>query len=219
MKSGNVFLNKLFGAEILFCPKDLNVEQYAKKIIQEKEKENLKCYFIPVGGSNQIGELGYVECIKEIAEYDKNGSFTHIVLASGSGGTHSGSIVGKKYYNYQAKIIGISVKDNKLEQENKVYNLVQSACEFINCPVPNRDDVIVFDDYVGEGYGIPTDGMKKALKTMAQREAILLDPVYSGKAFDGLLDLINKSYFVKSDKILFIHTGGSFSLPAYEWAF
>ncbi len=219
MKSGNVFLNKLFGAEILFCPKDLNVDEYAKKIIQEKEKGNIKCYFIPVGGSNYIGELGYIECIREIAEYDKNKIFTHIILASGSGGTHSGSIVGKKYYDYKAKILGISVKDKKLNQENKVYNLVQSACKFISCPVPDRGDVIVFDDYVGEGYGVPTEGMKKALKIMAQREAILLDPVYSGKAFDGLLDLIRKNYFDKSDKILFIHTGGSFSLPAYEWAF
>ena len=78
---------------------------------------------------------------------------------------------------------------------------------------------MVFDDYVGEGYGVPTMGMRNALKLMATKEAILLDPVYSGKCFDGLLDLINKKYFKNTDNILFIHTGGSASLPAYEWAF
>ena len=87
------------------------------------------------------------------------------------------------------------------------------------CKSLDRKNVIVEDAYVGEGYAIPTEGMKKALKLMARKEAILLDPVYSGKAFDGLIDLVKKGYFKDSDKILFIHTGGSAAIPAYEWAF
>ena len=93
----------------------------------------------------------------------------------------------------------------------------------ITCLVVNNisfaDEVKVFDNYVGDGYGVPTKGMKEALKLMATKEAILLDPVYSGKAFDGLLDLVSKKYFKNTDKLLFIHTGGSVSLYAYEWAF
>ena len=219
MNSGNVFLNKLFGAEVILCPKNLDTEEFVKKIIQEQQNNGEIPYYIPVGGSNEIGELGYVECMNEIKNQKFNQNFTHIIVASGSGGTHSGCIVGKNIFYNNVKIIGISVKDNKLNQENKVFNLAKKCSEFIGCSMPKKEDVLVFDDYVGEGYGIPTMGMRNALKLMATKEAILLDPVYSGKCFDGLLDLINKKYFKNTDNILFIHTGGSASLPAYEWAF
>lgn len=219
MESGNVFLNKLFGAEVIFCPKNKNVEEHANEIIKQKIKKGEKPYYIPVGGSNEIGELGYVECIREIVQYKKRNYFSHIVLASGSGGTHSGSIVGKDYYKSNMKIIGISVKDKKIIQEEKVFKLALKASEYINSKKPIRKDVLVFDNYVGDGYGVPTQGMKEAIKLMATKEGILLDPVYSGKCFDGLLDLIQKKIFKNNDKILFIHTGGTISLHAYEWAF
>ncbi len=219
--SGNVFLDKLFGAEIIICPKDKVAEDYAREIIIKKRKEGEIPYYIPVGGSNEIGELGYVECIREIVEHQhKNKSnFTHIILPSGSGGTHSGSVVGKTYYQSDIKILGISVKDKKKKQEEKVFNLAKKACKYIKIQEPIKNDVLVFDDYVGEGYGIPTNGMKEAVKLLATKEAILLDPVYSGKGFHGLLDLIEKQYFKDKDSILFIHTGGAVSLHAYEWAF
>ena len=219
MNSGNVFLDKLFGAEVILCPKDRDVKEYADQIILERKQIGENPYFIPVGGSNEIGELGYIECIREIIENKDVNNFTHIVLATGSGGTHSGSIVGKTYYKSNINIIGISVKDKKLDQEKKVYNLAKKACAYIGCADSKREDVLVFDNYVGDGYGVPTNGMKEAVKLMATKEAILLDPVYSGKGFDGLLDLVNKKYFKDSDKILFIHTGGAASLHAYEWAF
>jgi len=219
MTSGNVFLDKLFGAEVILCPSNKDVKEYATEIMTERKNQGANPYYIPVGGSNHIGELGYVECMREIIEYDKDNLFTHIVLATGSGGTHSGSIVGKTYYESNIKIVGISVKDKKNDQEEKVFKLAQTACEYINCEQPKREDVFVFDNYVGGGYGVPTEGMKEAVKLMATKEAILLDPVYSGKGFDGLIDLVSKKYFKDTDKILFIHTGGAASLSAYEWAF
>ena len=219
MTSGNVFLDKLFGAEVILCPSNKDVKEYATEIMTERKNQGANPYYIPVGGSNHIGELGYVECMREIIEYDKDNLFTHIVLATGSGGTHSGSIVGKTYYKSNIKIVGISVKDKKHDQEEKVFKLAQLACEFINTEQPKREDVLVFDNYVGGGYGVPTEGMKKAVKLMATKEGILLDPVYSGKGFDGLQDLIAKKYFKNTDKLLFIHTGGAASLSAYEWAF
>ena len=218
-KSGNVFLNKLFGAEIIFCPIEENIENFANEIMKKRLVLGERPYFIPVGGSNEIGELGYVECMREILQDKKQYNFTHIVLASGSGGTHSGSVVGLTYYKSNINIIGISVKDKKLDQEEKVFKLAKNCCDYIQSNYPKREDIIVFDDYVGEGYGIPTEGMKAALKLMAKKEAILLDPVYSGKSFNGLIDLIKKKYFKDNDKILFIHTGGAVSLHAYEWAF
>jgi len=218
-KSGNVFLDKLFGAEIVVCPKNRDVKEYAEELMVKCKSNGEIPYFIPVGGSNEIGELGYIECMREISQESKNNKFTHVILASGSGGTHSGSIVGKIYYKYNINVIGISVKDKKIDQEHKVFNLAKKCCDYIKIPYPKRDEIIVFDNYVGQGYGVPTEGMKEAVKLMATKEAILLDPVYSGKSFNGLVDLINKKYFKDTDRLLFIHTGGAVSLHAYEWAF
>tara|TARA_Y100000590_G_scaffold446384_1_gene580034 strand:+ start:48 stop:1028 length:981 start_codon:yes stop_codon:yes gene_type:complete len=217
--SGNVFLDKIFGAEIITCPAEKDVTNFAQQIIKEKKNEGEIPYYIPVGGSNEIGELGYIECIREIIQDQKKDNFSHIIVASGSGGTHSGCIVGKTYYKKDINIIGISVKDNNKVQEEKVYDLAIKGCKYIKCPHPKREDVKVFDDYVGNGYGVPTEGMKEAVKLLAAKEAILLDPVYSGKSFDGLINLVKNKYFKDTDKILFIHTGGAVSLHAYEWAF
>ncbi len=98
MTSGNVFLEKLFGAEIIICPKDKDVKEHAEEIMNERKNKGANPYYIPVGGSNHIGQLGYVECMREIVEYDKENLFTHIVLASGSGGTHSGIVSRKTYF-------------------------------------------------------------------------------------------------------------------------
>ena len=219
MTSGNVFLDKIFGAEVVLCPSGKDVKEYAEEIMAERKNDGANPYYIPVGGSNHIGELGYIECMREIIEDDKDNSFTHIVLASGSGGTHSGSIAGKTYYKSNIEIVGISVKDKKHDQEEKVFKLAKEGCNYIQCDDPKREDILVFDEYVGGGYGVPTNGMNEAVNLMATKEAILLDPVYSGKGFAGLIDLIQNKYFRDTDKILFIHTGGAVSLHAYEWAF
>ncbi|MDA7440249.1 D-cysteine desulfhydrase [Candidatus Pseudothioglobus singularis] len=219
MNSGNVFLNKVFGAEMILCPKDRDVKEFAEEIMEDQKRDGHNPYFIPVGGSNRLGELGYIECMREILENPNKDSFSHIVVATGSGGTHAGLIAGKTLYKSNTKIIGISIKDNKSKQEKRVLKLTQNSCEHISCNPPSEEDVIVFDDYVGPGYAMPTDGMRDALSLMATKEAILLDPVYTGKAFDGLINLVRKNYFNSSDRVLFIHTGGSAALPAFEWAF
>jgi len=219
MKSGNVFLDKIFGAEVIICPKGKDVREHAEGIMLERKNNGEKPYYIPVGGSNRIGQLGYIECMREIIEYDKDNAFTHIVLASGSGGTHSGIISGKTFYKSDINIIGISVKDNRHDQEEKIFKMAQEGCKYIQCDEPKREDILVYDDYVGKGYGVPTEGMTNAVNLMATKEAILLDPVYSGKGFAGLIDLIQKNHFKDSDKVLFIHTGGAAAINGYEWAF
>ena len=219
MNSGNVFLNKVFGAEMILCPKDRDVKVFAEEIMEDRKRDGYNPYFIPVGGSNRLGELGYIECMREILENPNKDSFSHIVVATGSGGTHAGLVAGKTLYKSNTKIIGISIKDSKSKQEKRVLKLTQNSCEHISCNPPSEEDVIVFDDYVGPGYAMPTDGMRDALSLMATKEAILLDPVYTGKAFDGLINLVRKNYFNSSDRVLFIHTGGSAALPAFEWAF
>ena len=219
MNSGNVFLNKVFGAEMILCPKDRDVKVFAEEIMEDRKRDGYNPYFIPVGGSNRLGELGYIECMREILENPNKDSFSHIVVATGSGGTHAGLVAGKTLYKSNTKIIGISIKDNKSNQEERVLKLTRNSCDYMSCNPPKEEDVIVFDDYVGPGYAMPTDGMRDALSLMATKEAILLDPVYTGKAFDGLINLVRKNYFNSSDRVLFIHTGGSAALPAFEWAF
>ena len=219
MSSGNVFLNKVFGAEMILCPPDRDVKDYADEIVEEKKHSGENPYFIPVGGSNHLGELGYIECMREIIENQNKDIFTHIILATGSGGTHAGLVAGKTIFKSEIKVIGISIKDNKSNQEERVYQLATNSLKYVDSSAPNREDVFVDDSFVGPGYAEPTDGMRKALSLMATREGILLDPVYSGKAFDGLIGLVRSNFFKPNDKVLFLHTGGSAAIPAFEWAF
>ena len=219
MNSGNVFLNKLLGAEVMLCPKDQDILEYSTKVVEDIKSKGTNVYFIPGGGSNSIGALGYVECFKEILEKNSKYNFTHIIHATGSSGTQAGLLAGKKYFQSQLQIIGISVRYEKKIQEEKVYNEAKKVCEKLKCDVLDRSEVVAYDDYIGSGYGEPTDGMIEATNLLAKKEAILLDPVYSGKGFAGLIGLIKQKKFTKEDNILFIHTGGAVSLSAYEWAF
>ena len=219
MNSGNVFLNKLLGAEVMLCPKNQDILEYSTKVVEDIKSKGTNVYFIPGGGSNSIGALGYVECFNEILKENNKYNLTHIVHATGSSGTQAGLLAGKKYFQSQLQIIGISVRYEKKIQEEKVYNEAKKACEKLKCDVLDRSEVVAYDDYIGSGYGEPTDGMIEATNLLAKKEAILLDPVYSGKGFAGLIGLIKQKKFTKEDNILFIHTGGAVSLSAYEWAF
>jgi L-cysteate sulfo-lyase len=219
MNSGNVFLNKLFGADVKICPKNENFLEYYEKIIKDLKSKGTNVYFIPGGGSNAIGSLGYVECLNEIIKENNKYNFTHIVHGTGSSGTQSGLLAGKKYFNCRIPVIGICVRYDKSIQVDKVYNEAKKTCEKLHCKILDKSEVIVYDEYIGPGYGEPSDSMIEATKILAKKEGILLDPVYTGKAFAGLIGLIRKKKFTKKDNVLFIHTGGSASLSAYEWAF
>jgi len=219
MKSGNVFLDKLFGAEIKVCPKNEDVSEYSEKIIKDLKSKGKNFYFIPGGGSNSVGALGYVECLNEIIQKNEKYKFSQIIHATGSAGTQAGLLAGKKYFNCNIPVTGICVRHKKDIQVDKVYEEAKKTCEKLRCNILNKSDVIVYDEYIGSGYGEPTEEMKEATKLLARKEAILLDPVYSGKAFAGLIGLIKNKKFTKDDNVLFIHTGGAVSLSAYEWAF
>ena len=219
MNSGNVFLDKLFGADVKVCPKNENFLEYSEKVIKDLKSKGTNVYFIPGGGSNSIGALGYVECLNEIIKENNKYNFTQIIHATGSGGTQTGLLAGKKYFNCNIPITGICVRYDKKIQENRVYTEAKKTCEKLQCKVLDKSEVIVYDEYIGTGYGEPTDSMKEATKLLATKEAILLDPVYSGKGFAGLIGLIKNKKFTKNDNVLFIHTGGAVSLSAYEWAF
>jgi len=219
MSSGNVFLDKLFGADVKVCPKNEDVSKYSEKLIKDIKTKGTNVYFIPGGGSNSIGALGYVECLNEIIKENNKYNFSQIIHATGSAGTQAGLLAGRKYFNCNIAVTGICVRHKKDIQVDKVYEEAKKTCEKLNCNTLDRSDIIVYDEYIGTGYGEPTEGMIEAIKLLTKKEAILLDPVYSGKAFAGLIGLIKNKKFTKNDNILFIHTGGTASLSAYEWAF
>jgi len=219
MNSGNICLNKLFGADIKICPKNENFLEYSEKVIEDLKSKGTNVYFIPGGGSNSIGALGYVECLNEIIKENNKYNFSHIVHATGSSGTQAGLLAGRKYFNCNIPVIGICIRYDKATQENRVYLEAKKTCERLQCSILDKSEVIVYDEYIGPGYGEPSDSMIEATKLLAKKEAILLDPVYSGKGFAGLIGLIKNKKFTKNDNVLFIHTGGAVSLSAYEWAF
>jgi len=218
--TGNNFLFRLLGVEkttVVDLGTDLGAAMQAQA--DELEEEGRKGYVIPGGGSNPLGALGYVSCAQEILAqaFDKRLQFEHLVCASGSGGTHSGLLVGLGAMSSEIQVTGISVRRTVEEQEELIGGLVTETREFLHLPSElSEGELEIFDDYVGPGYSLPTEEMAEAVRIFARTEGILLDPVYTGKAAAGLLDLIQKGHFQKGEKVLFLHTGGSPGLYAYQ---
>lgn len=179
-------------------------------------------YIIPGGASDEIGALGYVSCAEEILSqtFDEGIPIDRVVCASGSTGTHAGLLTGLYGNNSQIPVIGINVSRNKEAQEELVYELVEKVAAKVGIenPIP-KETVVCFGDYVGPGYSLPTDSMIEAVRMLAETEAILMDPVYTGKAIAGLIDLVRKGFFDQEEKILFVHTGGSPALHVYADCF
>ena len=215
--SGNNFLFRLLGVEAVRVGSDMMAE--LEKLAEELRAQGRKPYIVPGGGSNPTGALGYVSCAQEIQEqaFEMGVRFDHIVSASGSAGTHAGLISGIIGNNMNIPMTGISVNRPKEVQTDAVFSLAEKTLEKLGSANKiKREDVVVFDDYVGPGYSRPTQSMVDAVQLLARTEAILMDPVYTGKTMAGMLDLIRKGYFKDCENILFVHTGGSPALYAYE---
>ncbi len=217
--SGNNFLFQLLGVKgITVVSGGSNMMGEMEKIAEKLKAEGRKPYIIPGGASNALGALGYVSCMEEIMNqmFTQGLNFDHIVVPSGSAGTHAGIIAGMIGNNINIPVTGIGVNRPKAVQQEAVHKLANQTLDLIGVEqkVP-AEKGIAFDDYVGPGYSLPTDAMVEAVKLLARSEGILLDPVYSGKAMSGLIDLVKKDYFKKGSNVLFLHTGGSPALYAY----
>ena len=220
--NGNVLLDHLHGATTEKRAMGPDFNALIDEIAAEKRADGKKVYTIPGGGSNATGALGYVNCAFELlAQVNSTGmKIDHIVTATGSAGTQAGLIVGLKAMNAQIPLLGIGVRAPKPKQEENVYALALKTAERLGCAgVVTREDVVANTDYVGEGYGIPTESGLEAIRMFAELEAILLDPVYSAKGAAGLIDLIRKGHFKKGERVVFLHTGGSVALFGYDAAF
>ncbi len=203
---------------VTVVPGGSNMLGEMEKLAEKLRAEGKKPYIVPGGASNKIGALGYVSCAEEVLRqlFDRGLAIDHMVVPSGSAGTHAGIIAGMVGNNAGIPVTGIGVNRKKPVQEAAVLNLANETLEYIGAEarVP-AEKVVAFDDYVGPGYSLPTDAMVEAVKMLARTEGILLDPVYSGKAMSGLIDLARKGYFPKGSNVLFLHTGGSPALYAY----
>jgi len=217
--SGNNFLFNLMRVErVKVVPAGSDMAKAMQAVADEAASEGRKAYIIPGGGSNPLGATGYVACAEELIAqaFDQGVNFDYIVVTSGSSGTHAGLVVGFYGNNTNIPVVGINISRKKEPQEKLVYSLVERTAAHVGLKgtVP-RETVQCFEEYVGPGYSLPTPEMVKTVKLLAHTEGILLDPVYTGKAMAGMLDLIQKGFFKKGQNVCFVHTGGSPALYAY----
>lgn len=220
--SGNVLLDQLCGATQHRLTIDDDEQVYAQQLMAKLISTGKKPYLIPIGGSNVIGAYGYMYCANELlAQLDtQNLQISQITLATGSAGTQAGLLAGLIEADRDITVLGISVNHPVQKLQPVVEGLLRDilTSRGIN---PNKaaGKVHINSDYYGEGYGIASDSMVKAVKQCAQHEGLLLDPVYSGKAMAGLMDLCAKGVIKPDSNQLFLHTGGSPGLFAYREVF
>lgn len=220
--NGNVLLDQLHGASIEKRAGGTDMQAEMEVLAADLKKKGHRPYVIPGGGSNPVGALGYVNCaIELLAQANDLGlRIDHLVHATGSAGTQAGLVAGLAALNSGIPVLGIGVRAPKDKQEANVFALADKTATYLGLPgVVKREQVVANCDYVGQGYGLPTEGMVAAVKLMANVEGILLDPVYSGKGMAGLIDLVTKGHFKKTDSIVFLHTGGSVGLFGYPDTF
>ena len=222
LQSGNVLLDQLFDCQIEYRPAGLDMNAEAEGKGAALRADGKSAYVIPGGGSNRVGALGYVSCAQELMQQaDEMGlRIDRIVTATGSAGTHAGLVVGLQGMNANVPVLGIGVRMPREKQEENVYRLAQATADYVGVTGGiRRESVVANCDYVGAGYGIPTDGMKYAVRMLAREEGILLDPVYSGKAMAGMIDLIRNGAIPKRETVVFLHTGGAVGLFGYTSTF
>lgn len=230
LASGNVLLTGLFGAKRHEYPNGTDMDGAMATLGDALQADGKQPYLISGGGSNPVGAMGYANCALELTEQAAHLGLqiNHVVHATGSTGTQAGLVAGchalhlggdarSDTSHWQFPILGIGVRLPRAQQEQKVFDLACATVKHLGIEQELlRESVQANCDYVGAGYGIPTDGMLEAVSLLAQLEGILLDPVYSGKGMAGLIDLTRKGFFATTDNVVFIHTGGSAALFGYR---
>ena len=213
---GNYLLDQMLGAKITLLDESENVTLSAKmeQVAEEYRQAGHKPYIIPVGASNGVGNFGYLNTVREIMEQEEKMGITFdaIVCAVGSGGTYSGLYLGNKLFGLGRRIVGITVSDNK-DYFQKVCGVIVDQTLAMLGMDPDEDKAFSFiDGYKGLGYAISKADELEFIAGIAAKEGIVLDPVYTGKAFYGLYNEVKKGTFDSCENVLFIHTGGQYGL-------
>ncbi len=212
--NGNRLLLKLMDCEVVMVDALATPDAQLAEQAMRLEAQGFRPYVIPIGGSNALGALGYVECAREIAQQSAGRvDFSAVVVASGSAGTQSGLAVGLEQLLPQTEVIGVTVSRKLADQQPKVEKLNHELAQLLALKV--SAPVTLWDDYFAPQYGSPNEEGMAAVKLLARLEGIFLDPVYTGKAMAGLIDGIRQRRFCREGPILFVHTGGAPALFAY----
>ena len=217
-QSGNVLLDELLGCKIRRVPAGTDMNAQLAEVAAEVAAAGGRPYVIPGGGSNVIGALGYVECAMELVSQANEAGLEidRIVTATGSAGTHAGLVAGIAVMGADIPILGIGVRAPKDVQEANVFKLAVETADLLGHKDRGTRDLVVADcDYVGAGYGLVDEAVIEALKLAARTDAILLDPVYTGKAMKGLIALSKLGRF-DGETVVFLHTGGAQGLFGYQ---
>ena len=211
-RKGNILLEYLMNTDVRFLDTGDSADVYRE--MDRVGQESGKVYYkIPTGGSNALGALGYVNCVKEISE-QTDIKFDYICCAEGSGGTHAGVAMGAKLFMPETKVIGMMVDTDPFEEITT--NIMKGLAELLELDfVPTVDDVHLVD-VCGAGYAIPSPEGNAAIRMMAENEGLFLDPVYTGKAFGGLIQMAREGKFGPDDNILYLYSGGAGGLFAID---
>lgn len=215
LSNGNRLMLDLMDVEIVMVDALHNPTEQLAAQAEHLEAQGFRPYIVPVGGSNALGALGYVECAQEIAHQSEGVvDFAAVVVASGSAGTHAGLAVGLEQLLPETELVGVTVS-RKVEAQLPVVERIRSALAE-QLEVQAKAPITLWDDYFAPRYGEPNDEGTAAVKLLARLEGIMLDPVYTGKAMAGLIDGIAQNRFRREGPLLFVHTGGSPALFAYH---
>lgn len=213
---GNLILDEIYGAEVRFLDTDRYEDIYAEmdRLDGELAKEGRKACHIPVGGSTALGSLGYAECVQELSHQSAGVPLAHIVSATGSGGTAAGLLLGAGLFLPGVKVTGIAVDSGPFDKI--VPRLAGEAAALLECPFQPEENAFQMVEHMGPGYALPNPEDTPYIEELARTEGILLDPVYTGKAFAGMMQLLRRGAFDGQDDLLFVHTGGTAALFAID---
>jgi D-cysteine desulfhydrase family pyridoxal phosphate-dependent enzyme len=215
--SANLLLDQLFGAQVVYAPHRRDRDPILQQTFDHAALKGIKPYLVPYGGSSPTGALGYAFAVKEFME--QNVPADWIVFATSSGGTHAGLVLGQRVFGYKGKVLGISIDESEEWLRTHVSELASLASEKLGKRIDFAPaEVLASADYCTAGYGVLTEPEHEAIHLFAKYEGLLLDPVYTGRAAAGMIDLIRKGFFKEDETVLFLHTGGQPALFADKYA-
>lgn len=215
--SANLLLDQLFGAEIVTIADRALRDQTLQNTFDKAVADGRKPYLVPYGGSSPTGALGYAFAVEEFMKQNVDADW--IVFGTSSGGTHGGLVLGQRVFGYKGRVLGISIDEPEEWLKTRVSKLASAASEKLGDRIEfTHDDILANEQYCKAGYGVLTGAEREAVQLFAKYEGLLLDPVYTGRAAAGMIDLIRKGFFRKDETILFWHTGGQPALFAEKYA-
>jgi D-cysteine desulfhydrase family pyridoxal phosphate-dependent enzyme len=216
---GNVALDRLFGATVTVVDND--DDQLAAAVTAVERRVTGRAAWIPPGGSDAVGTLGYVAAGLELADQilDSGASVTDVVVAVSTGGTYAGLLTGLRMGGILARVRGVCVYRTADRTRDAVEGLLRGVADLLRTPPASTDDVHLDDSFLGDGYGLPTPGMVDAVTLVARTEGVVLDPVYTGKAAHALHTWARANAFGPGANVVFLHTGGAPGLFAYPDVF